>query len=148
MKTCHRSRVKKPVRVLVAEASRDESDGLVRQLRRSHLEGHVKMIPDGRQAWNFLAGEGSRTRLIAIFVDLHLPYLSGLKLLCRIKSHPQLRHIPVVVMTSSREAEELRECVRLGVDGYLVKPVTFAAFTKAVADVFHGAPSRVLAQSE
>jgi CheY-like chemotaxis protein len=110
---------------------------LVRQLHTNHLDGHLKIIPDGGQAWDFLADEGSDGSLIAIFLDLHLTSVSGLKLLCRIKSHPQLRAIPVIVMTSTDTIKELEECIRLGVDGFVAKPVTFTAFTKTVADIFH-----------
>jgi len=84
------NRVKLPVRVRVAQDHLIDTGLLMRQLRTSYLEGHVKIIHDGGQAWNFLAHEGSNGDLIAIFLDLHLPSVSGLNLLYRIKAHPQL----------------------------------------------------------
>src|SRR5258708_7122271 len=101
MRTRDSNPTNKFVRVLVAEDNRDESDLLVRQLRNSNLDGHVKIIPDGNQAWTFLAAKDSDKTLIAIFLDLQLPSLSGVKLLCRIKANPRLRDIPVIVMTST-----------------------------------------------
>jgi CheY-like chemotaxis protein len=136
------------LRILVVEGNRDDSDFLVRQLRKHHLDGHVKIIPDGEKAWDFLAAKGSGANLIAIFLDLHLPSLSGLNLLCRIKSHPQLRAIPAIVMTSTDTIQELEECIRLGVDGFIAKPVTFTAFTKTVADIFHPPVAWSMARSE
>jgi CheY-like chemotaxis protein len=127
----------KPLRVLVIEDNNDDSDLLVRQLHRNNFEGSVKVIPDGQEAWTLLNGGVSRQDLIAIFLDLKLPSLSGMKLLGRIRSEPQLSTIPVFVMTSSNDPKDLDECTRLGVEGYIPKPVTFTTFSKAVADLFH-----------
>lgn len=136
------------LRGVVVEDNRDDSQLLVRQLRNSNWEGYVKIIPDGRQAWDFLVANGSGANLIAIFLDLHLPCLSGLKLLYRIKAHPQLRAIPIIVMTSSNNPRELEECTRLGIDAFIAKPVTVAAFNKSVADLFHSPVAWSMARSE
>ena len=127
----------KPLRVLVIEDNNDDSDLLVRQLQRNNFEGSVKVIPDGKEAWELLSTETSRQDLIAIFLDLKLPSLSGLSLLARIRTHAELGTVPVFVMTSSNDPNDLAECTRLGVDGFLAKPVTFSSFSKAVADLFH-----------
>jgi CheY-like chemotaxis protein len=127
----------KPLRVLVVEDNNDDSDLLVRQLQRNNFGGSVKVIADGLEAWNLLNGGVSREDLIAIFLDLKLPSLSGLKLLDRIRSESPFCAVPVFVMTSSNDPKDLQECTRLGVDGYIPKPVTFTTFSKAVADLFH-----------
>jgi CheY-like chemotaxis protein len=137
MKTGHTVPTPKPLRVVVIEDNNDDSDLLMRQLQRNNFEGSVKVIPDGQAAWDLLSSEQCRQELIAIFLDLKLPSLSGLKLLGRIRSHPDLGTVPVFVMTSSNDPKDLKECTRLGVDGYLSKPVTFSTFSKAVADLFH-----------
>jgi len=143
MKTSDDSSTSNPVRVLVVEDNFDDSDLLVRQLHKNNFEGHVKVIPDGEEAWNFLITEHLPTAsLIAIFLDLKLPSLSGIQLLDKIKSRAELRAIPVFVMTSSNSPRDLEECSRLGVDGYITKPVSYLAFAKAVADLFHVPPSR------
>ena len=126
-----------PLRVLVIEDNNDDSDLLVRQLQRNNFAGSVKVVDDGQAAWDLLSDEASRQDLIAIFLDLKLPRLSGLSLLARIRSHGDLGAVPVFVMTSSNDPADLAECTRLGVDGYIAKPVSFAAFSKAVADLFH-----------
>jgi CheY-like chemotaxis protein len=137
MKSSSKSPKDTPIRVLVVEDSNDDSDLLVRQLERNNFEGSVKVIQDGQEAWDLLSVAAPRQDLIAIFLDLKLPSLSGLKLLGRIRSEPTLCTIPVFVMTSSNNPQDLRECKRLGVEGYISKPVTFMTFSKVVADLFH-----------
>jgi CheY-like chemotaxis protein len=136
-KTADKDSSKKPLRVLVVEDNNDDSDLLVRQLQRNNFGGSVKVITDGLQAWNLLNDGISREDLIAIFLDLKLPSLSGLKLLSRIRSESPFCTVPVFVMTSSNDPKDLQECTRLGVEGYIPKPVTFTTFSKAVADLFH-----------
>ena len=138
----------KPVRVLVVEDNRDDSDLLVRQLQKNNFDGHVRVISDGREALNLLLMEGSQLNLVALFLDLKLPSLSGTKLLAQIRSRPALSKIPVYVMTSSQDPEVLRECSRLGVDGFITKPVTYLAFAKAVADLFHARAPQNLTRIE
>jgi two-component system response regulator len=123
------------IRVLVVEDNVDDSDLLVRQLQKSNFSGSIKVVPDGQEAWDLLGSEESCLDLIAIFLDLNLTSLSGL--LRKIKARPEWCDIPVLIMTSSNNPEELDECTRLGVRGYVPKPVTYAAFSKAVADFFH-----------
>ncbi len=110
------------VRVLVVEDNADDRELLLRQLRKTGMSDHVKFISDGKEALNFLTAPDPlpvAQELVAIFLDLNLPSLSGLDLL-----------------------RALRECERfqatpLNVTNYVSKPVTFISFSKAVADVFH-----------
>jgi two-component system response regulator len=125
------------VRVLVVEDNIDDSDLLVRQLQKGNFSGSIKVVPDGGEAWTLLDSEDACLDLIAIFLDLNLTTLSGLQLLRKIKARPELCDIPVLIMTSSNNPTELDECTRLGVRGYVPKPVTYTAFSKAVADLFH-----------
>jgi two-component system response regulator len=125
------------IRVLVVEDNVDDSDLLVRQLQKTNFAGSIKVIPDGGEAWDLLGSEDGCLDLIAIFLDLNLTTLSGVQLLRKIKASQELCDIPVLIMTSSNNPAELDECARLGVRGYVPKPVTYTAFSKAVADLFH-----------
>jgi len=128
-----------PVRVLVIEDNPDDRELLLRQLRKSGMDSHVKFISDGQEALDFLTGPEAppAQELIAILLDLRLPSLSGLELLRRLRSRDDLQAVPVIVMTSSNDPNDLEECRRFNVVNYVSKPVTFSSFSKAVADVFH-----------
>ena len=131
-----------PVRMLVVEDNADDSDLLVRQLQENDFAGHVKVIPDGELAWNLLRAEALRSNLIAIFLDIKPNSLNGVKLLRKIKSRSALHDIPIVVMTSSDDPKDREECSRLGMHGYITKPVTYMAFANAIADLFQAHSSR------
>ena len=127
------------VRVLVIEDNPDDRELLLRQLRKSGMESHVKFIADGQEALDFLTGPQAPPpeSLIVILLDLRLPSLTGLDLLRRLRARDNFRNVPVTVMTSSIDPNDMDECRKLNVVNYVSKPVTFASFTKAVADVFH-----------
>jgi two-component system response regulator len=128
------------VRVLVVEDNADDRELLLRQLRKTGMADQVKFISDGKEALLFLTAPEPRPAdedLIAIFLDLNLPSLSGLDLLRLLRQNETLQDTPVIVMTSSNNPRDLEECRRLRVTQYVSKPVTFTSFSKAVADVFH-----------
>jgi two-component system response regulator len=128
------------VRVLVVEDNADDRELLLRQLRKTGMAEHVKFISDGKEALNFLTVPDPQPlaeELIAIFLDLNLPSLSGLDLLRTLRGGERFQATPVIVMTSSNDPRDLEECRRLHVTNYVSKPVTYTSFSKAVADIFH-----------
>jgi CheY-like chemotaxis protein len=129
----------KSVRVLVIEDNADDRELLLRQLRKAGMDSHVKFISDGKEAFDFLTGPSGPApdSLVAILLDLKLPSMSGLELLRSLRAREDFHAVPVTVMTSSNDPNDLEECRRLKVSNYVSKPVTFTSFSKAVADVFH-----------
>jgi CheY-like chemotaxis protein len=109
-----------------------------RALRKANLANHIHIARDGAEALDFLFCEGVHTeRKIedgpkVILLDLKLPKLDGLQVLKRIKNDPRTRTIPVVVLTSSKEQNDVVESYHLGVNSYIVKPVNFERFAEAV----------------
>ena len=99
------------------------------------------MARDGAEALEFLFCEGAYASRRAvngpklILLDLKLPKVDGLEVLLRVKSDPRTRSIPVVMLTSSREQNDIVESYRLGVNSYIVKPVNFERFSTAVHDL-------------
>ena len=99
------------------------------------------MARDGAEALEFLFGTGAHAgRKVengpkVILLDLKLPKIDGLEVLRRVKGDPRTKLIPVVVLTSSKEQPDVRECYQLGVNSYIVKPVNFERFASAVAEL-------------
>jgi two-component system response regulator len=106
----------------------------LRALRQHRLANRIEVARDGAEALAFL-GAASAPLPKVVLLDLKLPKVSGLEVLEAIRADDRTRTLPVVVLTSSREEPDVKRCYELGVNSYIVKPVDFDAFVKAVADV-------------
>jgi AhpD family alkylhydroperoxidase len=131
-----------PIRVLVVEDNAFDEELLRRQLKKAGMADNVVFVPDAHQALELLSGpEGKLLRqdLIALFLDIHLPGMSGIELLRRLRAMPEMEDFPVIVMTSSQDPRDVEQCKKLKVKSYVEKPVTSVSFSKAVANLFHQA---------
>ena len=123
--------------ILVIEDDSNDEALMMRMLRKAYLAEQVKIISDGHAAADYLVNQANEAEdLMAVFLDLKLPSLGGIHLLKIIRAHDRIKHLPVIVMTSSESSAQLEECRRLGVHSYVQKPVTFSAFASAVANTF------------
>lgn len=146
-----KSHGEKGIRVLVIEDSAEDRVLLLRQLRQGGLDHHVKFFANGREAWEFLTGPDSEAlagELIAVFLDLKLPGMGGVELLRRLRKREEYSELSVIVMTSSTNPKDWEECQELKVTDYISKPVTFASFSKAVADAFRSTRLEMLSPVE
>jgi two-component system response regulator len=129
------------VEILLVEDNPNDAELTLRALRKHHLANKVLHVKDGAEALEFLFANGAYDRRKVentprvILLDLKLPKVSGLEVLRKVKSDERTRVIPVVVLTSSREDRDLAECYALGVNSYIVKPVEFENFVRAVSDM-------------
>lgn len=129
------------VEILFIEDNPHEAELAIRSLKKHNLGNMLKHIDDGAEALDFIFATGAysdrKTSLNPklIILDLKLPKVDGLEILRRLKSDERTRIIPVVVLTSSQEEKDIVESYRLGVNSYIVKPVNFESFSKAVADL-------------
>jgi CheY-like chemotaxis protein len=127
-------------RVVVVEDDENDRGLLIRQLRKSKIEDHVRFFADGKSALQFLSNlppPAPFCDLIAIFLDLNLPGISGVKLLREVRKMPRLKHTPVVIMTTSINPKDFEECQDLKVAAYIPKPVTFELFSQAITRLPH-----------
>ena len=130
-----------PVEILLVEDSPEDLELTLRSLRKANLTNRIEIARDGAEALDFIFGEGEHAgRDLAnlpklILLDLKLPKVSGLEVLQRLKSDPRTQPIPVAVLTSSKEQQDVVESYRLGVNSYIVKPVNFDSFAKAVQEL-------------
>jgi two-component system, response regulator len=124
--------------ILLVEDNPQDLELTQRVLRKANLANYIHIVRDGAEALEFLFCEGAHAaRKIedtpkVILLDLKLPKMDGLQVLKRIKSDPRTRTIPVVVLTSSKEQNDVVESYHLGVNSYIVKPVNFERFAEAV----------------
>ena len=130
-----------PVEILLIEDNPEDLELTIRALRKAQLANHIQVARDGAEALEFMFGEGRYAgRDIndlpkLILLDLKLPLVDGLEVLQRIKADPRTAAIPTVVLTSSKEQNDVVASYRLGVNSYIVKPVEFEGFAKAVQEL-------------
>lgn len=124
-------------RILLAEDNPNDVELTLTSLEEINLANKVVVVNDGVEALDFLHRRGrfsDRTgrNPVVVLLDLKMPRVGGLQVLREMKADPDLAHIPVVVLTSSREEKDLKECYDLGVNAYVVKPVDFEKFVEAI----------------
>lgn len=129
------------VEILLVEDNPSDAEMTIRALKKNNLANNLFHVEDGADALDFIYAKGNYTERASqplpklIILDLKLPKVDGLDVLKVIKNDNNTRQIPVVIMTSSREEKDVIEGYRLGVNSYVVKPVEFGDFVKAVADL-------------
>lgn len=129
------------VEVLMVEDSEEDLQLALRAFKKANLLNRVHVARDGEEALDFLFCQklhGNRRiedTPRVILLDLKLPKVDGLEVLRRIKGDPRTRIIPVVVLTSSKEHRDVLASYELGANSYIVKPVAFDGFAKAMQDL-------------
>ena len=124
--------------ILLVEDSQDDLDMTLRALRKANMANHIEIARDGAEALDFIFCEGAHAaRKIEnlprlILLDLKLPKIDGMEVLRRIKGDPRTKMIPVVMLTSSKEQNDVIRSYGLGGNSYIVKPVDFESFAEAV----------------
>ncbi len=126
------------VEILLVEDNPNDMELALHALKKNNLANHIEVMRDGAEALEFLFCTGAYVhRSIdngprVILLDLKLPKVDGLEVLRRVKADPRTKNIPIVVLTSSREEQDIVESYALGVNSYIAKPVDFEQFTEAV----------------
>ena len=131
------------VEILLVEDNPRDAELTQRALKKHHLANHLVHVKDGQEALDWLFGCGLYTgrdpnhHPKIVLLDLKLPKVDGLEVLRAIRADERTQLIPVVVLTSSREEQDVVRSYELGVNSYIVKPVEFDNFSAAVAEAGH-----------
>jgi two-component system response regulator len=129
------------IEILIVEDDPRDAELTLRALKKNNLANSVCIAEDGEEALDFFFCRGKfESRSFnnppkVVLLDLKLPKVSGLEVLKTVKSDKRTTHIPIVVVTSSREEPDMKEAYELGVNSYVVKPVDFDKFVNAMSSL-------------
>lgn len=127
------------VEILLVEDNPYDAELTIRALKKHNFANKIFHVKDGAEALDFLFAKGSYSQLTVgpcprvVILDLKLPKVDGLEVLRKMKRDVRTRTIPVVVLTSSQEEQDIVESYNLGVNSFVTKPVEFENFMQAVA---------------
>ena|ERR1035438_7561544 len=129
------------IQILLVEDNLSDAEMTISALKKNNLANQLLHVKDGAAALDFIFAEGKYAdRYIeqkprVILLDLKMPKVNGLEVLQKIRADERTKNIPVVVLTSSKEDPDIKKCYDLGVNSYVVKPVAFDEFQKAISEV-------------
>ncbi|MEM6645165.1 MAG: response regulator [Bacteroidota bacterium] len=129
---------REPVKILLAEDDPDDQLLTIRALKNSRLANTINVVEDGEELMDYLYRRGKYTdpatapRPGVILLDLNMPRKDGREALSEIKQDPELRRIPVIVLTTSEAEQDILQTYDLGVNAFVTKPVSFNGLTKAI----------------
>ena len=128
------------IEILLAEDNPADAELTLRALQKHHLANKVHWVRDGAEALDYLFGTGEYvgrdlTLPKLVLLDIKMPKVDGIEVLTRMREDERTRLVPVVVMTSSTHDKDMIDSYRLGVNSFVVKPISFGAFAETVAAV-------------
>ena len=128
--------------ILLVEDNIDDAELAIRELKKARATSNIIHVKDGEEALDFIFALGKYTgqRDIqhfpkVILLDIQMPKVNGIEVLEKIKADERTKKIPVVILTSSNQSPDIKKCYSLGVNSYIVKPVNFEAYTRAVKEL-------------
>jgi len=126
-----------PVTILLVEDDPGHARLIERNLRRAHITNEIVTLSDGQQAVDYLLKESAyagatHTMPLLMLLDLNLPRLDGYQVLTRLKADERTRHIPIIILTTTDEPQEIERCYALGCNVYVTKPVEYDEFAEAI----------------
>ncbi|WP_234571918.1 response regulator [Rhodohalobacter sp. 614A] len=129
------------VEILLCEDNPRDAELTIRALKKRNLSNNVQWVRDGEEALEYLFATGRyeqrsiKDKPKVVLLDLKMPKVDGLEVLKEIRTHPETKKIPVVILTSSKEENDIVQSYEYGVNSYIVKPVNFEKFLDSIADV-------------
>jgi len=129
-----------PIEILLVEDDPGDARRTIAALQDGRLRNRITHVEDGLEAMAYLWREGDHAnapRPDLILLDLHMPRMNGQEVLAEVKNDPDLRRIPVVMMTSSEQEKDIMAAYNLHVNSYVVKPVDMDQFIGAIRSIEH-----------
>ncbi len=129
------------VEILLVEDNMSDAEMTIRALKKNNLANKLLHLKDGAEALDFLFAQGiysdHKVENIpkVILLDLKMPKVNGIEVLQKVRADERTKKIPIVVLTSSNEDPDIQQCYLLGANSYVVKPVQFEKFIKAVSEL-------------
>jgi CheY-like chemotaxis protein len=135
-----RNRQSRPVTLLLAEDDPAHADLIMTNLRKGGIHNEVVHVADGEETFDYLYGRKAYARQVrpdslVMLLDLNLPKIDGFEVLRGVKADPNLKTIPVIVLTSSEDPEEIERCYSLGCNLFIPKPVEFENFASVMREL-------------
>jgi CheY-like chemotaxis protein len=126
-----------PVKIIMIEDDEGHARLIERNIRRSGVNNEIIPFANGTEAVKYLFGtDGSglahKDQALLILLDLNLPDMTGIDILKRVKENAHLKYTPVVVLTTTDDAQEIKRCYELGCNVYITKPVNYENFANAI----------------
>ena len=131
------------IEILLVEDNESDAEMTIRALQKNNLANKLLHVADGAAAVDFLFAKGEYESRKdeklpkLILLDLKMPRLNGIQVLQKIRADERTKRIPVVVLTSSKEDPDIKNCYDMGANSYVVKPVLFDEFQTAISSLGH-----------
>ncbi|MBL7703284.1 MAG: response regulator [Ferruginibacter sp.] len=130
------------VELLLVEDNTNDAELAIRELKKHNLANNLYHVKDGEEALEFIYATGryagsrnANHNPKLILLDIHMPKVTGIEVLEKIKTTENTRATPVVILTSSKEDPDIKKCYNLGANSYIVKPLNFEGFAEAIKNL-------------
>jgi two-component system response regulator len=134
--------IQNSVEILLVEDNQTDAELTIRALKKHNMANNLIHVKNGADALDFIFGSGkyANSRDVSfvpkvVLLDIQMPKLNGIEVLQKIKADPRTRSMPVVMLTSSKESPDVQACYDLGANSYIVKPVNFEGFARAIQNL-------------
>lgn len=123
------------VDIVIVEDDPSDAELITRVFRKHNMVNKIVLLKDGAEALAFFFGSEANDHPKVILLDLKLPKVNGIEVLQRLKSDERTKNIPVVILTSSAENQDIKDAYKCGVNSYVTKPIRFEDFANAVTEL-------------
>lgn len=125
------------VTILIAEDDAGHARLIEKNLTRGGLNNKIERFDNGQAVLDFLLGKGAGPKRIhdapyLLLLDIRMPQVDGVEVLRQIKQHPELRKMPVIILTTTDDPREVERCHQIGCSSYIVKPINYDKFAEAI----------------